>query len=369
MKKILLPFIALSLSVNIASAQITLTQADAPIVGDTITIARDTLPVGIVVGAAGTAAQSWNFSTLKTHSISIDSVVSPASTPAAASFTSSNLAIDNGSFRTYLTSSSSKLIADGIHGDPMGAGLVITAKFNPVSTILKFPATHGNSFIDTTHFEVTFFIGQFGIDSGKISHYGYATKTIDAHGSLITPAATYSTTLRQYVNEETLDSIFIKLSGQPWSLAPTTLTAGFGYPNNPQIDTTYTYSWYANGQRWPIAEVEVDTVGGMTKNANHKIKNTGVGVPHAIEIAGNLDVFPNPASASFTINYASSAANERVEITLLNTLGQAVISKSKATVSGKYIETIDVQKLPKGVYLLRLLSKNGGTVSKKVIVE
>lgn len=291
MKKIIL-ISALLFSAGFYSfAQITLTQTDVASIGDTILVARDTTPNTITVG--GTGLQSWNFTSLQVDVLDENAFVDPATTFAASSFPNSNIAVDvnNGTQINYGTVNSGLFNIDGFFGDPIGAGVPVAIQFNPPSKMMKFPSTLNNSFQDTSHFDFVFSDPQllaFGIDSIKIIHFGYATRTMDAYGLMVTPADSFDC-LRQFSNEILLDSIFMHPVGGDWMLVPPTLLPPeMGFTNNPNIDTTYTYDWYANGEGMAVAQVRLDSLGGSVISANFKITDKVVaGLFSAVNVSCN----------------------------------------------------------------------------------
>lgn len=70
-----------------------------------------------------------------------------------------------------------------------------------------------------------------------------------------------------------------------------------------------------------------------------------------------LSVYPNPASNEISINLPTGV--ELVSTTLYNLLGKAVLTSSTA-------ETLSLQELPVGVYMLTI-NTNQGSITKKVI--
>ncbi len=88
---------------------------------------------------------------------------------------------------------------------------------------------------------------------------------------------------------------------------------------------------------------------------------------NAADLAAKVMVYPNPNKGEFTLSMPSFNSPV-VEATLFNAVGQKVWSKSLET-KGVYLkETITTQKLPHGVYTLRL-ETNAGPVQRKIIIE
>ena len=250
-----------------ASAQITITQADFAVIGDTVLNANDTMPVAsIMVGGAG--SQTWDFSALQVHAIDTTYFVDPASTGFASDFPTATIATDQGGFFGFLNVSSTEVIFEGF--------AVVTpplaAKFNPTQKMMEFPNTDGAYFQDTSAYRLTFSGAQFGIDSIALSHGSQVTYSVDGYGMVTTPAGTYDA-IRGLTMDITVDSIFAKdpiLTGGVWVLVDPGI---LGAPN-PEFDTIYTYRWLANGMGSPVAEVVTDIPGGNAITASYMIGNS-----------------------------------------------------------------------------------------------
>ena len=73
----------------------------------------------------------------------------------------------------------------------------------------------------------------------------------------------------------------------------------------------------------------------------------------------DVEVYPNPASDYFTI-----VTNEKIEFSLINNLGQVIISKP---LSGK--SKVDISNLNSGIYFIQLIDKNGNNNTRKFLIK
>lgn len=86
-------------------------------------------------------------------------------------------------------------------------------------------------------------------------------------------------------------------------------------------------------------------------------------------LAAQVQLFPNPASASFRVQLPVLGSKAAVAATLTNTLGQTVLSRSLSAPAGQAIDAeFDVRALAAGVYTLRL-TVDGNVLVRKVVVE
>jgi hypothetical protein len=86
-------------------------------------------------------------------------------------------------------------------------------------------------------------------------------------------------------------------------------------------------------------------------------------------LAAQVQLFPNPASASFRVQLPVRSAKAVVSATLVNALGQTVQQRTLSAPAGQAIDAeFDVRGLAAGVYQLRL-STDGAPVVRKVVVQ
>ncbi|UOQ96963.1 choice-of-anchor D domain-containing protein [Hymenobacter sp. 5317J-9] len=86
-------------------------------------------------------------------------------------------------------------------------------------------------------------------------------------------------------------------------------------------------------------------------------------------LAAQTQLFPNPASTSFRLQLPVLSSKAAVSATLVNALGQTVLTRKLSAPAGQGIsEEFDVRGLAAGVYTLRL-SIDGTPVVRKVVVE
>ena len=287
-RKLLYAISALCLMASISMAQITVDSTDMPSIGDTAVMGIDTIaPAGLLV--LGTGAQTWDFTSIQVDEFDTMIFVDPSTTPYGADFPTANLALQ-GATNTYQTLDTNALITVGQAGaDPFGAGVTVSAAFSPTQTIITLPSTDGTAFSDTSGFDQTIETASLGlpvpnVDSIRLVHSSRVTSVFDAYGDVTTAAGTFAS-IRQLYTDETVDSIFAYCSDPAgcnvfvatlpfgWGFVPTQVTQLIVGLDNPALDTTYTYKWWANGEDVPVAEVETDAPGGTAVSAMYKLGN------------------------------------------------------------------------------------------------
>ena len=80
--------------------------------------------------------------------------------------------------------------------------------------------------------------------------------------------------------------------------------------------------------------------------------------------SATFNVYPNPNNGIFNISISNSVENQTIEIK--NVIGQTVYSEIASNSSEN---TIDLSNLDKGVYTITLISDNGMSSAKKIIIQ
>jgi hypothetical protein len=107
----------------------------------------------------------------------------------------------------------------------------------------------------------------------------------------------------------------------------------------------------------------------MLKNVRFKGLASAVLATTPQALNAQLQVFPNPASASFWVQLPASGSKVAVSAALINTLGQTVRTQRLSAAPGQAINAeMNVRGLAAGVYTLRL-NVDGTPVTRKVVVE
>jgi len=348
------PYLALTLLVALAFdglAQITYEYADLPVIGQQITRYRDTMTV-YGPGPAG-ANQQWSFPAPVTHLTLTTSVVAPNTTPHAASFSNSNMAMTNGDGSyLFFANTSSVMESTGAAGDLLQNGGNMVAVFNPRLTVHNLPRNYGNNTNDTYYFEtITTDHGIPLVHSVRLRHYGHVYDSTDGHGQITTPVGTYNC-LRIKSTDHTNDSVWIKLfSFSPWALQQSFTGR----------DTSVSYSWIGKESGLALAELSYDSLDNP-KNFTWTSVSPLITSIDAVA-ADDVRIYPQPAHGSFTATWPTDRQFVLAELYAVD--GRTVRSMN---IAGNTRLEMDTDMLPKGMYVLRL-SNASETIVRKVMVD
>jgi len=349
MNKKLLSLITVSVVVIFQlQAQITITRNDFVNVGNQFTIVSSN--PGLYL-PGGTGSQTWDFTSLTNDGETIYDVQQPAWAPFASSYPTANMAFQIGSDYQFLLVENTGVTALGQTG--FGGNIPL----NPAEKMLVFPSTINTTFNSTSRFKIqidTNIAQTLGtIDSIRVVGKRVKTNLCDAYGNITTPAGTFASLRMKETVIET-DSIFAKLVtlfGSTWIPLP----AGFGIPN-PIIDTTESYSWYANNAGFKILSFTNDPLMGASSIEWLKAIPTASGVADYSNIAQH-QVYPNPTSGKLNISGSDITS---VEVFTIEGNRVKTVTLSQAT-------SIDLDDLNNGNYLVLGRNKNNEMVLKQMV--
>jgi Secretion system C-terminal sorting domain len=81
-----------------------------------------------------------------------------------------------------------------------------------------------------------------------------------------------------------------------------------------------------------------------------------------------LVVSPNPATNLVAVSL-NAEGDYLMQIMISNLQGKLVLQDDLSTISALQLRTIDVARLPRGNYVLTVVTANGSTYSKQLILE
>ncbi|CAN5290303.1 hypothetical protein BH09BAC5_BH09BAC5_22800 [soil metagenome] len=338
MKKNLLFSFTAILSVTFLTAQVALTN---PVHGISVgninnSYAADT--VGVQAGSAGTS-QTWNMSNLVIGStLYTATYVTPASTPYGSSFSTSNLAVSDGSgtYGYYITGSTS-LSLSGV------ANASTTIPYQNTEVSMVYPFGYSSNITDN-------FSSTYVSNSINVIRTGTIAVSADGTGTLILPSGSYNV-LRVKTVQLFTDS-FVGLYSAQYNFV--------------------TYAWYSGTERFPLVNFNQMSITLMSSTTYSESVQVNSQVVMGIENAGkptvDLNLFPNPATDHAQLNF-SVTENQSIAIQVTDLSGRIVSTIERGEINtGNYTETIDVSTLPKGIYLVNILGEKS-IATQKLIVQ
>ena len=346
-----------ALNSNIFAQAPTITVASMPQVGFIYEMMSDTTPADLptfTVSAGSSTAQTWNYASFFANTyVNPTSFVAPAGNPGASSFPSANLAANQNGSWAYFISGATGLFIDGVDA-VITSTTTAVLDFNPNETLIPVPYTYSNTtnniYAATANVTVSGF-------PATISHRANRTITADAFGSLTTPTATYSNTLRLKTYEITSDSAFV---------------LGNNVAAYNQYDTTITYTWLQNTQDAQLMVINLAQNGTLSVTKAQYLQSlqfAGINTVKKTETLANL--YPNPTSGVTYLSYENQSFSN-VSAAIFDVTGRqvATLLNNQQQTSGKQTLTIDVNnlQLPQGLYMVQL-TLNGAMKTLKLNVQ
>lgn len=286
-----------------------ITSANLPVVGSVFNWLVDTGNVSNLVMTPAGPSQTWNYASSITPNVvpDVETFVSPSGLQGASSFPSSNLAqaFPADSANQFYVTNTNGLYLDGVNlYSTAGFGIV---DFNPNQRMIPTPVTYNSSIPNDVSGTIinTNFMG-FNL---MIKRHTTTIFAPDAHGSLVTPAATYPSVLRLKATIYNLDSVFLLQPPFPPSFA------------QESGDTTINYYFLQNGttNNSVVMIVGYDGSGQMTQ-LQYLAGPSSVNNLDASSFA--VKVYPNPAGQ--TVNFKLPVA-EPATISIYDISGKKIM--------------------------------------------
>jgi hypothetical protein len=332
-----------------SNAQITITTADIAAPFTTIRQANDTM-TSVSQGNSGTN-QTWNLTGLNTHTEDTLQFLPVNYAPAAAAalFPTANLAIktkqQGGDAFIFADNNVSSMSFLGTNAtiDFNGTPINVTQFNTPGEKLANFPTTYLSSYNNNYTQFAKFYFGQdpgigVTVDSIRLKSVITKTATVDGWGSVTTPLGTF-TALRIETIKHQVDTLdgYIAFLGD-WTNFQAT------------ADSSKTYTWWANGIGFPLAEVTVDFVTDIPTTATWLKVSPAAGIN---EYTNSLDanIYPNPAQ---NVIYIATKADKVNSVQIFDMTGKLVKSMSVTN----DISALDIADLANGIYSYSIIAKD-----------
>ena len=352
MKKTLLIISSLLVVITGSKAQITISSNDITIPTHLVYQAIDSVHTGISVGSAG-ANQTWNMSTLAQSSKDTLTFESYAWAPNA-NFPNANLVIKQGwsAQYQYAVNSSSSLSFPGSAGilNLFGYPTQVTQTSTPAEIFVPYPYTYNSSFSNNYKSFAKFYYGHdpgvgIVLDSVRDRITYKKSGVVDAWGSLTTPLGTFNVirSKETKVKHDTIDVYYV---------------IGLGaWHNDAQdsMDSTTTYTYWANGIGFPLASATMDSTGAV-KSVQWLTTLPALGVSEYTALS-NETVYPNPAQNE--INFVADASKQKA-IQLFDVTGRLIDTYSVLDEK----TTINTSNFANGVYFYSIIGKDNSILTR-----
>ena len=91
------------------------------------------------------------------------------------------------------------------------------------------------------------------------------------------------------------------------------------------------------------------------------------GIDNHASVVTNMVVFPNPSTETINVNL-NLKSSQKVSIELTDITGKLILTKDAGTLTGESKQTLTVNNISKGTYLVRVVTESGSEI-RKIVIE
>lgn len=377
MKRMLLAVFS-ALWIN-ATAQITITAATFPAVGDTFRYALDLAPTGSNFFTAPGGNQTWDFSDLKFGQTFETVYRAPSTGTQTANFPGAELLVIGQTGESYFNVTNNKMELLGYAGgDPANFGINVLARFSPPIIERRSPLKFFDINQQTSDLSLPISTaaipdtllsnipGASLIDSIRIRINFQRLEVVDGWGTLKIPGLNnFTDVLREKRTEYTTTNLDVHSSFLGWFPVPTGGSGGL--LNFLGTDTTVTYRYMSNLHKEDLALVTANSTGDSVLTVRFKNIDNTTDAP-VIEAPGaaSVQAFPNPAIQWVRFDCTNLPADEYT-LKIFDIVGK-VVWKETHQIAGKRSIKVDLENFKKGTYLYSLVNQDGLIIGTKRLV-
>lgn len=359
------------------SAQITVTSATFPAAGDTLWFNFDNSP-GTIGSLTAPGPQNWDFTGL-TADAAQATIYHPASGGiVGAQLPEATLYTNPGAFsEEYFKTTATEVGKVAYFGpDPFGIGINILIHFVPPLTGRKAPMNFFDIFQSTSGaleaWPTTTLPTQFTSplpffsDSMRIRMVINRIEAVEAFGSMSIPGGTYDVlrVKRTQYQESRIDAKvpplgWLDVTDQVLQYVP---GANFG------VDTTYSYLFYNDVEKGPLAIVSLDNNAAFATQIMYK-NTTAVINPAFEETVAKPAVYirPNPVSEDVVFDFKNLVPGQ-YRLAIFDETGRVVVEKSMQ-IHLSLMERMNLSLLPPGLYFFNLFDENEQVLCREKLVK
>lgn len=361
------------------NAQITVTSATFPEVGDTLLTGTDNMPSNIQVGTPG-PDREWNFKSLQSPIVLRTVVKSAAEGEASADFPNADLVFKlNDNAEGYYTVDDSSLELIGLAGtDPLNLGIEISPKLDDPQIERRAPLNYGDDYTSTV--KITYAISSDEVpqellqdlpitpDSLRIRIQLNREDEVDAWGTMTIPGGTYHVLREKRILEQDI-RLDAKVGFLGWQDITDIVLELTNIGSDVLGDTRIIrYHYWSDTEKEAIAVVTMDQEESNPVSVTFKAEDF---LSDLVETADKLQpgvmAFPNPAMVHTNFQFVRLKPG-KYRLVIYNLVGSEVWHRDYH-ISGPLTERVNISQLKKGTYLYALQDQRGRTlITRRLIV-
>lgn len=392
MKNISIVLMFLTCTWVAAKGQITITKASFPVAGDSLVLSTDETVSNIKIAKNG-INQTWDFRTLNASTVQVSYFKVASQGAAAAQFPAAELVEKRGTLDYYINVTNDRLEEIGVSGSSADFfNLNTTTRVSPPRVSRRAPMNFLDLNSSTPATIVAFslatlpdslktlFGGAAGlIDSIRVKFSSTRNDLVDGYGTVRLPMGDFEVLREKRISYSQTDlEAFLKLT-KSWINVSQLLGGQIpgGFQNFLGKDTVFTYHYYAEGVKEPIAIATMDNLDNTKalevtyKNvkkatATKDTPNEDWETEQVLNNRPDIKAMPNPAIefVNFELNNIPQGT---YKIKIYNLLGTVVWEEQHQIAGSKSIR-MDTNNLKKGTYLYSLSDSKGKILATKRLI-
>jgi len=134
------------------------------------------------------------------------------------------------------------------------------------------------------------------------------------------------------------------------TLSPTVISSSGGYFTSASASLSFTVAEMTMVQTFT-------STGNILTQGFQQPEDFTVSISETPTVSGDVSIYPNPTNGAFTLSYVCND-NSETTIKLYNLVGQLVLSKPVAQVTGLNTVKFDIANFNQGIYMLELTVVN-----------
>ncbi len=372
--RILLCFLLLG-SIENLNAQVSITSAIFPNIGDTVRYAVDNLPANTQITSPG-GMQNWDYSSLQADLIFQQIFETPDSGQSTDLFPEANLLsrIFQG-VETYSLVTESKMETIGAFGeDPVGFGVNLASRFDPPLLEYMVPINYLDSVQSQSSLAVPFAssdlpdtilsILPFVPDSFRIRANFSRLDITDAWGTLQIPEGFYEV-LRQKRTESLSFSVEAKVIFIGWQDITDLVLPFLGGAMLPQ-DTLISYRFLSNENKDVLLSFTMDSLGVEVLNAQYVSSQILTDLDETKIPTSHILAYPNPTTEKLYFQKQNIESGDYV-LETFSFKGQLLAKRRFNVIGPNLNESIDISNLQAGIYWFVWRNMNTGILLDRAI--
>lgn len=358
-------------------AQITVTSATFPVAGDTLKMAIDNSPAGIVALTPPGGNQTWDFSSLEADATQ-NIIYRPASEgsvgaqlPDAVLFTHP---LPNPEEYYKATPSTIEFMAHN-GPDPYDIGFNALFNYHPPVVERRAPVNFfdihqiSSGLLEPFPPEVfpPAFLAALPVTPDSLRYRIAISRldVVDAWGSLSIPGGTYNVLRekRTLYRESRMDA---KVSPLGWLDITDVVIQSAGITSL-GVDTITSYYFHNDVEKEPIAIVTLNNAQSFATQVMFKNSAVVNALEEVKDAKPSVTVSPNPVGNVANFGF-SNLVSGKYRLVIFDELGRAAVEKT-LQMSGRHTEHMDLSGLPAGMYYFGLFDKNMEVLYRGVLVN